>query len=107
MDRSSLLIPRAVILLLAPLQFAIVAWYFLYWDLFPKYSVRRVVPWLLFVLSGIGIPLLQISIYRAITAVARIDDPFVSITIFVESMMSVALVFYLLRSRRMRREHDP
>ena len=60
MDQTSLLVPRLTIILLVPIELGIVAWYFLYWDLFPKYSIRRLLPWLIFAVTGIGIPLLQI-----------------------------------------------
>ena len=36
MDQTSLLVPRLTIILLVPIELGIVAWYFLYWDLFPK-----------------------------------------------------------------------
>jgi hypothetical protein len=102
MDQASLLLPRVAILFLVPVQLGIVLWYLLYWDLFPTYSVRRLLPWLILLLSGIGIPLLQISIYQGITSRAKIDDPFVGITIFIESALAVALMFYLLFKRRSR-----
>lgn len=81
-------------------ELGIVAWYFLYWDLFPKYSIKRLVPWLIFVASLIVIPLLQIGIYRKITSVKAIEDIFVFIVIFFESLFSVALIFYMLLERR-------
>jgi hypothetical protein len=88
---------------LAPIEAGIVAWYFLYWDLFPKYSVRRLLPWLIFIIiTGIGIPLLQISVYRSITSLTKIDDPFVFLVIFFESVTSAALAFYILVKRRKR-----
>jgi len=102
MDQTSLLVPRLTIILLVPIELGIVAWYFLYWDLFPKYSIRRLLPWLIFAVTGIGIPLLQIFVYRSITSVTKIDDPFVFVVIFAESIMSVALAFYLLIKRRSR-----
>ncbi len=100
MDETSLLIPRIAILFLVPVELGIVAWYFLYWDLFPKYSVRRLLPWLILVLSAVGIPLLQMLIYKSITSTAKINDPYVGIIIFVESVMAVTLLFYLLFKRR-------
>ena len=33
MDHTSLLVPRLTVLLVAPIEFAVVAWYFLYWDI--------------------------------------------------------------------------
>ncbi len=107
MDQTPLLEPRVAILLLVPVELGIVAWYFLYWDLFPKYSVRRLLPWLIFVLSGVGVPLLQMFIYKSITSTAKINDPYVGVIIFVESVMAVALLFYLLLSRRTRGERQP
>lgn len=104
MDHTSLLVARVAILLLMPVELGIVAWYFLYWDLFPKYSVRRLLPWSIFIMSAIGIPLLQIFVYRAITSVAKVDDPYVGITIFAESILALALMFYLLFKRRSRSE---
>jgi len=94
------LFPR---LLITPLIFAelgMVVWYLLYWDLFPKYSIRRLVPWLFFVASFIAIPLLQIFIYRRIASEKKIDDLFVPLVICFESITSVALGFYLLLRRR-------
>ena len=102
MDHTSLLVPRLTVLLVAPIEFAVVAWYFLYWDLFPKYSIRRLLPWLIFLLTGVAVPLVQISIYRGMTSVTKVDDPFVGIVIFMESMGAVALAFYLLIRRRSR-----
>ncbi len=107
MDQTSLLVPRVAILLLIPVELGIVAWYFLYWDLFPKYSARRLLPWVIFVLSAIGIPLLQIFIYRSIMSVAKVEDPYVGVVIFVESMLAVVLVFYLLFKRRSRSKGLP
>ena len=100
MDPIPLLEPRIAILFLIPVELGIVAWYFFYWDLFPKYSVRRLLPWLILVLSGVGVPLLQIFIYKLITSTAKIDDPYVNVTIFIESVMAAALSFYLLFRRR-------
>ena len=64
-------------------------------------------PWLIFVLSGVGVPLLQMFIYNSITSTAKINDPYVGVIIFVESVMAVALLFYLLLSRRTRGERQP
>ncbi len=64
-------------------------------------------PWLIFVLSGVGVPLLQMFIYKSITSSAKINDPYVGVIIFVESVMAVALLFYLLLSRRTRGERQP
>ncbi len=64
-------------------------------------------PWLIFVLSGVGVPLLQMFIYKSITSTAKINDPYVGVIIFVESVMAVALLFYLLLSRRTRGERQP
>ena len=86
--------------MLVPFQLGIVAWYFLYWDRFPKYSLRQLLPWLILFLSGIGVPFAQIWIYRRITSLGRIDDPYLGITIFAQSAMAIALAFYLLVKRR-------
>lgn len=96
------LLPRILITPLALVELGIVGWYFLYWDLFPKYSIRRLLPWVIFLASAIGIPLLQIAIYKDATSKQVVDDPFVSIVIFAESIASVALAFYLLLRRRSR-----
>jgi hypothetical protein len=106
MQQTHFLLARLAILPLALVQLSIVAWYLLYWDLFPKYSARRLLPWLIFVLSGIGIPLLQIYIYRSITSVGRIDDLFVAITIVAQSVLAVGVGFYLLRRRQTRQISD-
>ena len=102
MDQTPLLLPRVAILFLVPVELGIVAWYFLYWDLFPKCSVRRLLPWLIVILSGIGVPLLQLFIYKSMTSATKVDDPYVALTIFAESALAVALVFYLLSKRRSR-----
>lgn len=100
MEQTSLLLARVAILFLVPVQLGIVAWYLLYWDLFPKYSVRRLLAWSIFFLSMVSIPLLQILIYRAITSIRKIEDPYVAITISVEGALALALMFYLLLKRR-------
>jgi hypothetical protein len=107
MQETHVLSARLAILPLALVELGVVAWYLLYWDLFPKYSVRRLLPWLIFVLSGIGIPLFQISIYRLITsAVGRIDDLYLAMTIAGQSALAVVLGFYLLRRRQVRQNFD-
>ena len=103
MQETRVLSARLAILPLALVELGVTAWYILYWDLFPKYSLRRLLPWLIFVLSGIGIPLLQISIYRLIApAVGRIDDVYLAMTLAGESALAVVLMFYLLHRRRTR-----
>jgi len=102
MEQTSLLLPRAAILLLAPVPLGVVAWYLLYWDLFPRYSLRRLLSWFMLMLSVIGIPLLQMLIYRSVISVTNIGDGFVEITIFMQSALAVALAFYLLLRRRSR-----
>lgn len=93
----------AVLALTSPLtlvELGIVGWYFLYWDQFPKYSIRRLLPWASFLISLIGIPLLQIAIYKDTTSKNAVDDPFIPILIFTESVASIALTLYLLWRRR-------
>ena len=107
MDQISLQLPRIAILFLVPVELGIVAWYFLYWDLFPKWSVRRLFAWSIFILTVIGVPLLQIFIYRSITSVANVDGSYVLLIIFSESILAVALVFYLLFKRRSRNKELP
>jgi membrane associated rhomboid family serine protease len=91
---------RLMITPLALVELAIVAWYFLYWDLFPKWSLRRLVPWMIFMISVGGIPFLQIGIYKQLASVAVVDDPFVALLIAAEGLLSAALMFYLLLRRR-------
>jgi hypothetical protein len=97
---STMLIPRLAIILFIPFQLALVVWYLIYWDLFPKYSLRRLIPCVVFILSGIIIPLLQIFIYKTITGVASVDDIWVGIIVLIQSGAVVAVIFYLLLRRR-------
>jgi hypothetical protein len=87
---------------LAPVEMAVVAWYILYWDLFPKYSLQRIVAWLAFISTVVIIPLLQIELYKRINSLERIDDLFIGVLIFTESMLSVALLLFFLNRRRNR-----
>jgi hypothetical protein len=72
---------------------AIVAWYISYWDLFPKYSLRthcclaRV-----YVDSGDCTAITN----RAIQThkFNEVDDLFIGVLIFTESMLSVAVLFF-------------
>jgi hypothetical protein len=99
-DQISLFLAHLAVLLLAPIELGLVAWYLLHWDLFPKYSMQRLLPLFVLILSGIGVPLLQAFAYRVITSVTKINDLFVGATIFFQSMLAVALGFYLLFKRR-------
>jgi hypothetical protein len=81
------------------IHLGIIMWYFLYWDFFPKYSLRRLLPWLFLVISFVAIPLLQVAIYSKMVSVKAIDDPFVVLIIIGESVLSLGLIFYLLRRR--------
>ena len=90
---------RVPIILLMPLEIGIVGWYFWHWDVLPKYSVRRLLAWAIFMISAVALPLLQISIYRRLTASRRVEDPFVGIVILLESLISVFLAFYLVKKR--------
>jgi hypothetical protein len=99
-----LLVSRILITPLMLIELGIVGWYFLYWDLFPKYSVRRLLPWAILLLSTIGIPLLQIAAYKDVTSQQVVQDPFVPILISTESAASVALAFCLLLRRRLRNQ---
>jgi len=85
--------------LLAFVQLGIVAWYFLYWDIFPKYSAQKIVSWLLSVLGVSAVPLLQIKIYQAVTSEQKVGDALL-VMIFFECMSSVILLLYLLVKRR-------
>jgi hypothetical protein len=98
-----LLTARLAIAPLALVELGVVAWYFLYWDLFPKYSAQRLVPWLIFIMSVIGIPLLQIGIYRKLASAKEVDDVVVLLEIFLESLCSVGLIFVVLLIRRSRK----
>ena len=98
-----LLTARLAIAPLALVELGVVAWHFLYWDLFPKYSAQRLVPWLIFIMSVIGIPLLQIGIYRKLASAKEVDDVVVLLEIFLESLCSVGLIFVVLLIRRSRK----
>jgi hypothetical protein len=91
-----------LIALLVLVELGVVGWYFLHWDLFPKYSIRRLFPWSVLISSILGIPLLQIYIYRTITAETIVGDVMLLI-ISLESILSTALMFYLLLRRRTQR----
>ena len=96
---------KLVTIALAPVEMAVVAWYILYWDLFPKYSVQRIVAWLVFISTTVIIPLLQIELYKRMNALERVDDLFIGVLIFMESMLSVVLLFFFL-NRRIKRKSD-
>jgi hypothetical protein len=98
-----LLTARLAIAPLALVELGVVAWYFLYLDLFQKYSAQRLVPWLIFIMSVIGIPLLQIGIYRKLASAKEVDDVVVLLEIFLESLCSVGLIFVVLLIRRSRK----
>jgi hypothetical protein len=87
---------------LVPVELSFVAWYMLYWDLFPKYSLRRIVAWLLFIASVVIVPLLQIQLYKSINLIERADSLFISYLIITESVLSTALMFLFLILRRLR-----
>ncbi len=84
----------------APVQWSVALWYLGYWDLFPKYSLKRLIAWLLTVVILPGTVLVQYHVYRSIlAAVCRSDVIFYSVTI-VENTASISLLFYMLHRRR-------
>lgn len=87
---------------LAPVELSLVAWYLLYWDLFPKYSLRRIIAWLLFLATLVIVPLLQIELYKRLNSIERADSLFVSGLIILESVLSIALMFFILTHRKSR-----
>jgi hypothetical protein len=87
-------------LALAPLEFIAVAWYVSYWDLFPKYSPQRILAWIVFVCSTVIIPISQIQLYRRINAVQIVDGYYLYVLVFIESVISVLLIFYILVRRK-------
>lgn len=94
--------PLLARVLMAPFmlfEIGIVGWYFSHWDVLPKYAVRRLLAWTIFMISAVALPLLQISIYRRLTSWRRVEDPFVGVVILVESLVSVVLAFYLVKRR--------
>lgn len=101
-----LLYARLLITVLMFIEFGIVAWYLLYWDLFSRYSIKRLGAWVIYIISVVAIPLLQIGIYREITSVNQIEDFFVFLVIWFESFVSVVLIFGLLLRRRFRKRRS-
>lgn len=97
---------RLSVLPLAVVEWGIVLWYFLYWDLFPKYSARRLIPWALFVLSVPAIVLLQIHIYKYIASVHRINDVVFKGALVFENAISVLLLFMILKRRKKHHSHQ-
>ena len=95
-----MIMPRLAIIIITPIQLALVAWYFAYWDKFPKYSLRRIIPWAIFTMSGIGIPLFQIFIYKNISGAKKVDDTWVGVIILLQSGTSIAMMYYILLKRR-------
>ena len=91
---------KLTIVPLALFQWGIIAWYLLYWDLFPKYSLRRLIPWILLLASAVGVPAVQALIYRRMASTNRVEGWFVPLTIIFESAVSVALALYILSKRR-------
>jgi hypothetical protein len=87
-------------LALAPLEFIGVVWYVSYWDLFPKYSPQRIAAWIVFVCSTVIIPIIQIKLYRRLNGIEVIDGRYLYVLIFIESTISVALIFLILIRRR-------
>jgi hypothetical protein len=96
----NLLVSKIAVLPLSIVEWVIVGWYVLYWDLFPKYSLRRLIPWFLLLASVVAIPVAQALLYRRLTSTNKVEGWFVPITIFIESAISVGLVLYFLKKRR-------
>jgi hypothetical protein len=103
-DLSAIVSPFVVSVLatlaLAPLEFIAVVWYVSYWDLFPKYSPQRITAWIVFVCSTVIIPIIQIKLYRRLNGIEVVDGRYLYALIFIESAISVALIFYILIRRR-------
>lgn len=95
-----LVMTRLIVLALGLSECMNAAWYFSYWDLFPKYSLRRLIPWLIFVLSGIGVPVAQILLYRGLTLTGRLEGLFVPVVVVAQSAITVAIALCMLKRRR-------
>jgi hypothetical protein len=93
------LLGRLAILPFALLELGIVLWYLTYWDLFPRYSLKRLVPWFISVLSIGGTALGQLRLYLWITSSTRLTDNFVYAVLFVQSIFSGLLIFFVLIKR--------
>ena len=88
-------VARLIALALAPVQWGMAWWYLRYWDLFPKMSIKRLVPWCLVFLLNVVIP---VAIYRANSA-AMYPDIVVSTIVFVDGIVFIVLLFFMLRGR--------
>lgn len=91
---------RLATLPLAFLEWGIVLWYLNYWDLFPKLSFKRLIPWFLVVLSIPTVILVQIFIYREITLSGAISDVVFKLILGLEQLVAVALVFWFKKRGR-------
>ena|ERR1700678_2413057 len=94
------LMPKLAVVPLCLIEWGIVGWYVLYWDMFPKYSPRRLIPWLLLLGCVVAIPVAQALLYRQLAWTSKVEGWFVPVTIFIESTMSAGLMLYLLKKRR-------
>jgi hypothetical protein len=97
---------RLAVLPLAAVEWALVAWYVLYWDLFPKHSLRRLIPWAILILSVLGILILQIFIYKQITGVRQVSDDVFKVMLAAENFIGGFVLLYLLNRRKRRPAAD-
>jgi hypothetical protein len=74
-------------------------WYVSYWNLFPKYSIKRVIPWLALVCLTASAPFIQMIVYRefALNGTGPIQDQFVFGLIAAQGFLGVALIFWGLK----------
>ena len=94
---SQLLLDRLAVASLALVEFGIFAWHFHYWNRFPKYSLKRVIPWVVCVSSSIGIPLAQILLYRALTGANKVvgsDQSFLAAVIVIEGVVAICIGYW-------------
>ncbi len=92
---DSLVLARGLVIAMAPVQWGIALRYFLYWNSLPKYSARRLLAWAFTFALNIVVP---VGFYR-LNAVARHPDWLVSLVVFIDGIVFIVLVFWMIRKR--------
>jgi hypothetical protein len=87
---------RALVVLLAPPQWWSVIWYVRCLELYPKEISRRLIPWIILMVTNVIIPLLLVFS----NAPGVHADTFVQSVGVVEALLFLALLFYRLKKLR-------
>src|ERR1035438_9197345 len=99
MDR--ILYARLLISSLGLIQFGAIFLFFGYWDLFPRYSVTRIVGWFIYSIVMVSVLIIQILSYRHITSSKLTNDSVFAMIVISEGILCFALMIYLkVRSSR-------